>query len=346
MAKVNRQWLLAKHPEKKLTEDCFEYREEHLPEEELASGEILIQNLAFLCAPTMRNWMDPPNNSLYPSIPIGQPVMTLSVAKIIASKDPQYIIGERITTRATWQDYEKISAASVPINKVPKNINAIHALGRYGLNSLTGYFGLLRVGRPVLGNTVVVSAAAGATGSIAAQVAKLQGCKVIGIAGGAEKCRWLKGTCGLDGVIDYKKNNVEKELAVLCPEGIDIFYDNVGGEILQAAVENMAPHGRIILCGQIASYDNNELPEGPKNMMRLIYGSITMQGFLTRNYTDEFPKAIEYLKSKDVSGEIVFREDVRNGFENIPSIYKSLFSGSNAGALIAKIHSTAESISE
>jgi NADPH-dependent curcumin reductase CurA len=345
MTKLNRQWLLAKRPEKQLTEDCFEYREEYLPEMKLTSGKIQIQNLAFLCAPTMRNWMDPPSNSFYPSIPIGQPVMTLSVAKVVASQDPDYVVGDSIATRATWQDYEIISAKSVPINKIPKNISAIHALGRYGLNSLTGYFGLLKVGRPALGNTVVVSAAAGATGSVAAQIAKLQGCTVIGIAGGLKKCNWLKQTCGLDGVIDYKQNNVAQKLAALCPKGIDIFYDNVGGEILQAAVENMAPHGRIVLCGQIASYDNDQSPEGPKNMMRMIYGSITMQGFLTRNYTDEFATAIEYLKNKDKSGEIIFREDVRNGFENIPSIYKSLFSGSNEGALIAQVHPSAQSIS-
>jgi NADPH-dependent curcumin reductase CurA len=137
---------------------------------------------------------------------------------------------------------------------------------------------------------------------------------------------------------------VEKELGILCPKGIDVFFDNVGGEILQAAVENMASHGRIILCGQIASYDNDQPAEGPKNMMRMIYGSITMQGFLTRNYTDEFPAAIAYLKSKDEKGEIVFREDVREGFKNIPSIYKSLFSGSNEGALIAQIDPSAHSI--
>ena len=344
MTKVNRQWLLAKHPEKQLTEDCFEYKEENLPETDLAPGEILTQNLAFLCAPTMRNWMDRPNNSLYPSISLGQPVMTLSVARIVASKAPEYIVGDRISTRATWQDYEVISTSSVPISKIPKDISAIHALGRYGLNSLTGYFGLMKVGKPETGNTVVVSAAAGSTGSIAAQVARLQGCRVIGIAGGSKKCSWLKESCGLDGVIDYKSQNVEKELGILCPNGIDVFFDNVGGEILQAAVENMASHGRIILCGQIASYDNDQPAEGPKNMMRMIYGSITMQGFLTRNYTDEFPTAIEYLKSKDEKGEIVFREDVREGFKNIPSIYKSLFSGSNEGALIAQIDPSAQSI--
>ena len=285
----------------------------------------------------MRNWMDPPGNSLYPSIPLGEPVLAPSAGTVVASAHPDFVPGARVTTLSSWQDHEIIDGAARSIRAIPDAISTLDAMGRFGLNPLTGYFGMLRVGQPKAGETVVVSGAAGSTGSTAAQVARIAGCRVIGIAGGQDKCDWLTSECGIDAAINYKSENVEQRLAELCPRGIDVFYDNVGGEILQAAVENMARHGRIVLCGQIASYNDGSTPEGPRNMMRLIYGSVRMQGFLMGDYAAEVPAAIAELDVWGRAGSISYREDVRAGFDQIPETFGALFDGSNRGTLLASI---------
>jgi len=334
---TNRQWLLRRRPEGLPKPQDFELRTEGDPAEPLENGQIRIRNLLFLCAPTMRNWMDETGNSLYPSIPLGSPVMAPAAARVVASKDPRYPVGSRVTTISSWQDYETIDAQARTVQLVPAGMTAVEAMGVFGLNSLTAYFGLLRVGKPQPGETLVVSGAAGSTGSIAAQIGKIKGCRVIGIAGGSTKCQWLIDECGLDAAIDYRAEDVEARLRELCPDGIDVFFDNVGGEILQAAIENMARFGRIVLCGQIASYNNGEPAEGPRNMMRLIYGSIVMQGFLMGDYRAEVPSALAELEPWIRKGRIVARVDVRSGFEELPEIYTSLFTGANEGTLMALI---------
>lgn len=334
---INRQWLLRRRPTGAATRDDFDYRETAVPGQPLGEGQILLRNEIFLCAPTMRNWMDPPGNNLYPSIPLGEPVLAPSAGTVVASAHPDFVPGERVTTLSSWQDYEVIDGAARAIRTIPDRLSTIDAMGRFGLNPLTGYFGMLRVGQPVAGETVVVSGAAGSTGSTAVQVARIVGCRVIGIAGGRDKCDWLVNECAIDAAIDYKSEDVEQRLAELCPGGIDIFYDNVGGDILQAAVENMARHGRIVLCGQIASYNDGRTPEGPRNMMRLIYGSIRMQGFLMGDYAAEVPAALVELESWTKAGLIEYREDVRGGFDRIPETFGALFDGSNRGTLLASI---------
>lgn len=334
---INRQWLLRRRPTGAATRDDFDYRETAVPGQALGEGQILLRNEIFLCAPTMRNWMDPPGNSLYPSIPLGEPVLAPSAGTVIASAHPDFVPGERVTTLSSWQDYEVIDGAARAIRTIPDRLSTIDAMGRFGLNPLTGYLGMLRVGQPVAGETVVVSGAAGSTGSTAVQVARIVGCRVIGIAGGRDKCDWLVNECAIDAAIDYKSEDVEQRLAELCPDGINIFYDNVGGDILQAAVENMARHGRIVLCGQIASYNEGRTPEGPRNMMRLIYGSVRMQGFLMGDYAAEVPAALVELESWTKAGLIEYREDVRGGFDRIPETFGALFDGSNRGTLLASI---------
>lgn len=345
MTEKNRQWLLKRHPEGRVQPGDFEYREVEIPNAPLAEGEVLIRNVVTLCAPTMRNWMDPPGNSGYPSIPLGAPVMAPSTARVVKSAHPGYPAGCRIATTGSWQDYQVIAPDALGSRLLPDGISFIDGMGRYGLNPLTGYCGMRNVGHPEAGDTVLVSGAAGSTGSVAAQVARILGCRVVGIAGGAEKCRWLTESCRLDAAIDYKHENVAERVASLCPDGIDVFYDNVGGEQLQVAVNNMKRFGRIVLCGQIASYNEDAQPEGPRNMMRLIYGSITMQGFLGRDYADEFPEAIAQLKAWTESGELVQRQDLREGFERLPETFGALFDGTNEGTLMAQIDASAPKIS-
>jgi len=335
MVERNRQWLLRRRPIGMIHPDDFEYRETDIPAPSvMRPGEVLLRNRIFLCAPTMRNWMGEKGNSLYPSIPLGAPVMVPAAGEVLVSKNDAIPVGARVRTMSSWQDYQVIPAGQ-PLSTIPDELSFVEAMGIFGLNSLTGYFGLLKVGRPRPGETLVVSGAAGSTGSVAAQIGKIKGCRVIGIAGGAEKCNWLTKECGLDAAVDYKSEHVYERLAALCPAGIDIFYDNVGGDVLQAAVDNMARHGRIVLCGQIAGYNDDRPVEGPRNMMRIIYGSVTMQGFLMGDYANEVNDALERLRAWVKGGRISHREDIRGGFEKIPETFSALFDGTNHGTLLA-----------
>jgi len=342
VSKVNRQWLLKRRPEGSLNLDDFEYREVGVPNGDLNPGEILVRNMAFLCAPTMRNWMDPPGKNLHPTTELGEPVIALSVGEVVKSANSELPVGARVSLISNWQDYTLVSGTILrPPTILPDGISYTDAMGRFGINPMAAYLGLLEIGQPKEGETLVVSGAAGSTGSTAAQIGKLKGLRVIGIAGGKEKCEWLTDDCGLDATIDYKSEDVGARMAELCPDGIDIYYDNVGGDILQAAVDNMAKFGRIVLCGQISSYDSGESPEGPRNMMRLIYGGIRMQGFLVSHFVERIPEAIAALREWADAGKIVYREDLRTGFENLPGSYLSLFDGTNAGTLIVQVDDSA-----
>src|SRR3546814_98819 len=235
-----------------------------------------------------------------------------------------------------WSEYDIIDTASTP-QIIADGISAVEALGPFGLNSLTAYFGLVRVCRPCPGDVLVVSGAAGSTGSVAAQIGRIQGCRVIGIAGGAEKCTWLRDQCRIDDVIDYRSQDVGSALRTLCPAGVDIFFDNVGGDMLQAAVDNMAKFGRIVLFGQIAGYNDQDVIPAFTNMMRVIYGSVRLQGFLFGDYKSAVPEALADIIPWVRSGAIVARQDIRVGFENLPLHFNALFDGTNRGTLLGQI---------
>jgi len=337
MGTINRQWLLRRRPQGIATTEDFEYREMEISiTQDLAPGELLLRNRVFLCAPTMRNWMNPPADNLYPSMSLGDPVMAPAGCEVIASNRPGVAPGTLVTTFASWQDYQRMGASHA-VAQLPAGVDLLDAMGVLGVNTLTAYFGVLRVGRPRRGDTLVVSGAAGSTGSMAAQIGKMQGCRVIGITGGAAKCRWLLDELKLDGAVDYKAGDLIQQLRDACPKGIDVFYDNVGGEILQAAVEVMNRKGRIVLCGQIAGYNDAQPTTGLRNMMRLVYGSITVQGFLQRDYADEVPAASAELRTWFAAGKLNARVDARPGFMQIPQTFSALFRGENAGTLLALV---------
>lgn len=336
MSNANRQWILVRRPQGPATLADFELRESEPAPGPLRPGEVLLRNRMFLCAPTMRNWMEPPGNSLYPSIPLGAAVYAPAAGEVVASAREGVAPGDRIMAFTAWEDLSVV-AATAAVTPIRAGKSYVEAMGPYGLNALTGYFGLLRVGEPKPGETLVVSGAAGSAGSVAAQVGRIKGCRVIGIAGGPEKCAWLTGACGLDAAIDYKAEPVAERIAQLCPHGIDIFFDNVGGEILQTAVDSMAKFGRIVLCGQIGHYTAGGPVPGPGNMMRLIYGSVRMQGFLGGDYAADREAALDELQRWVGEGRIAHREDVRTGFRAIPATFGALFDGSNKGTLLAAI---------
>ena len=212
----------------------------------------------------------------------------------------------------------------------------IEALGVYGLNSLTAYFGLLKVGEPKPGETVVVSAAAASVGSMAVQIAVILGCRVIGIAGGAAKCELIRNTFGAHAAIDYKSEDVAKRLAELCPQGVDVFFDNVGGEILQAVMQNIAVHGRVAVCGQVSAYDSDQPAPGPRDMMKVVYWRVRIQGFVLGDFARDADAARLELKRSVGENRLVHRVDLRHGFENLPGAFLDLFKGQNDGTLLVQ----------
>lgn len=337
----NRQWLLARRPQGLCVPENFQYRAEVFRLPELSDGEILIRNMAFLCAPTIRNWMDAPGNNFIPSIGLGQPVRGPSAARVIASANSDFPAESRICTISNWQDYDVVSPGGALIRRIPDGYNFIEALGPLGMNALTAYVGLREIGQPKSGEVLLVSGAAGSVGLNAAQIGKIMGCRVVGLAGGNDKCKWLLDHACVDACIDYKHEDIAARIAMLCPDGIDIFFDNVGGEILQVAIDNMARQGRIILCGQISGYNEGGSENRIGNLMRLVYGDIRMQGFLASTYCRYFPQAMADLALWIDQGRLLHREDVQIGMDLLPMSLNSLFDGTNNGTLIVQVDDAA-----
>ena len=228
----------------------------------------------------MRGWIRD-ERSYLPPVALGEPMRASGVGQVIKSQNPDLPEGTLVQGLLNWQDYSIGDPAGlVPPRPLPEGISPNMALSVFGTTSLTAYFGLLDVGQPKAGETVLVSGAAGAPGSVVAQIAKLKGCRVIGIAGGEDKCRWLMESCGLDGVIDYKRENLGERRKVLCPNDVDVFFDNVGGDTLEAVIDRMADFGRIVLCGAISQYNAESPAPGPSNLMVLVARRIRMEGFI------------------------------------------------------------------
>jgi NADPH-dependent curcumin reductase CurA len=233
-----------------------------------------------------------------------------------------------------WQEW---AVADAGVTKLPQGVDPTLALSVLGATGITAYFGILDVGQVKSGETVLVSGAAGATGSVVGQIARLQGARTIGIAGGAEKCRWLTETAGFDGAIDYKSENVAARLDALCQGGIDVYFDNVGGPILDLVLARLRHGARIVLCGAISRYNEAELPPGPRNYFELTIKSARMQGFIVLDYLRRFPEAQEKLLAWVAEGKLVWQVDVQRGFENAPRTFLRLFRGENIGKQLLEI---------
>ena len=231
----NRQWLLARRPQGAMQDSDFNFIETEAPTP--GEGQVLVRNLMLSCDPTQRGWIA--RDTYLPAVKIGEVIRSIGAGRIVASNNPDFAVGDVVSGLTGWQDYVAMHPVG-QLNKLPPGTPLELAMGVLGLTGITAYFGLLDVGRPVAGETVVVSGAAGATGSVVGQIAKIKGCRAIGIAGGPEKCHWLTDEAGFDAAIDYKSEDVQTRLKELCPKGIDIFFDNVGGEILDAALARLA----------------------------------------------------------------------------------------------------------
>ena len=328
----NRQWLLARRPQGMIQDSDFSFVETDAPTP--GPGEVLVRNLMLSCDPTQRGWMA--MDSYMPAIKIGEVVRSFGVGRIEASNNPDFAVGDIVVGLTGWQDYVAMNPKD-QLNKLPRGAPLELAMSALGMNGVTAYFGLLDVGRPVAGETVVVSGAAGATGSVAGQIAKIKGCRVIGIAGGAEKCRWLTDEAGFDAAIDYKSEDVQARLKELCPKGIDIFYDNVGGDILDAALAWLAMRGRVVLCGAIAIYNAAEPPPGPKYYLSLLIQRGRMEGFIVFDYMPRAAEAIGALSNWVQAGKLKYRVDVQHGLENAPATLRRLFEGRNEGKQLLRV---------
>ncbi|MHC8328261.1 NADP-dependent oxidoreductase [Pseudomonas sp. LB1P83] len=330
---TNRQFLLAKRPVGAATRETFTYQE--VPVGEPAAGQILVKNEYLSLDPAMRGWMNE-GKSYIPPVGIGEVMRALGVGKVVASNNPGFAVGDYVNGALGVQDYflgeprgfYKVDPKLAPL---PRYLSAL------GMTGMTAYFALLDVGAPKEGDTVVLSGAAGAVGSIAGQIAKIKGCRVIGIAGGADKCKFLIDELGFDGVIDYKNEDVHAGLKRECPKGVDVYFDNVGGDILDAVLSRLAMKARVVICGAISQYNNKEAVKGPANYLSLLVNRARMEGFVVMDYATQFAAAGQEMAGWMAKGQLKSKEDIVEGLETFPETLMKLFSGENFGKLVLKV---------
>ena len=334
--RTNRSWRLRQRPEGVIDENDLELVTDEIPE--IQEGQVLAKTIYFSLDPTNRIWMSDIDQYMEP-VEIGD-IMRAggSLAIVEESKVPHVKAGDIVQggMHGGWQEYFIIpgeEAAAIPL---VESIPLTALISVLGFTGPTAYFGFLDIGQPKKGETVVVSAAAGAVGSIVCQIAKIKGCRVVGIAGSDEKCNWLKNDLKVDEVINYKKDDILESLKEKCPEGIDIYFENVGGETLDAALTLMNNYGRIPVCGLISMYNDWETP-GPKMFRNILMKRLTVKGFLVSDYLDRYAESLESLSEWMAEGKIQYKVDIVEGIENAPSAVNKLFTGENNGKLVIKV---------
>ena len=330
----NRQWILGARPAGKLTGKEFLWNEAPVPQP--SDGQVLIRTLWLSIDPTQRIWMT--RDSYKPAVPLGDVMQSFAVGQVIESCHPDFERGDIVRGDFSWQDYVVTDGKGFGgMQKVPPGTPPDLALGLFGVNGLTAYFGMIEIGKIKAGETVVVSGAAGATGSAAGQVAKIKGCRVIGTAGGRDKCDWLVNEAHFDDAIDYKSEDVGSRLSELCPDGIDVFFDNVGGAVLNEVLARINVNARIVLCGSISKSDAATPQPGPANYSNMVARRARMQGFTGLDYPTRVPEAFEALSRWQRDGRRVHKEDVAYGLENAPKALPRLFAGKNFGKQLVKV---------
>ncbi|MBN1653251.1 MAG: NADP-dependent oxidoreductase [Deltaproteobacteria bacterium] len=331
---INRIWRLKKRPSGMVQRENFEWTEE--PVAGIEEGQILVRNLYLSFDPTQRGWMAGP--SYLPAIELGEVVRSIAVGQVVESRNPYFKPGDLVSGLLGWQDYCLLNKGSESaLTKVSTKFPIPLSMSVLGITGLTAYFGMLVVGEIKPGDRVVVSGAAGATGSIAAQIAKLKGGRVVGIAGGSQKCGWLRDEIELDGIVDYKSENVGPRINELLPEGVTLFFDNVGGKTLDTVLAHLSLNARVVLCGAISEYNSAQTQHGLTNYMNLIIQRAKMQGFIILDYANRFQEASDELLDWVKEGKIKYQIDLAEGLENAPETLQRLFSGLNRGKQLLKI---------
>ncbi len=334
MDAVNHQIRLAARPEGLPKPSDWSHTEEPVPE--LDEGQVLVKALYLSLDPAMRGWMEDARSYIAP-VGIGEVMRALIAGRVIASKHPRRAVGDYVTGLLGVQEYavangDAVGKADTSVAPLPRH------LGTLGMPGMTAYFGLLDIGRPAEGETVVVSGAAGAVGSVVGQIAKLKGARAIGIAGGAQKCEYVVEELGFDAAIDYKAQDVREGLREHCRKGIDVYFDNVGGEILDAALARLARHARVIICGAISQYNAGAQMVGPANYLSLLVNHATMTGFVVSDYGDRYLDGVREMAGWLSEGKIVAREHVvPGGVEAFPDTFLGLFEGRNIGKLVLQV---------
>ena len=331
---TNRQVRLAARPSGLPTAEVWDQTEE--PVADPSAGEVLVQVLLLSLDPAMRGWMNE-GRSYVPPVKIGAVMRAGGVGRVVASKDERFAEGDHVSGVLGAQEYSLLPGDQ--LMKVDPGVAPLTThVGALGMTGMTAYFGLLDVGDLQKGDTVVVSGAAGAVGSVAGQIAKLKGARVVGIAGGAEKCAWLVDELGFDGAIDYKGEDVRRALREHAPDGIDVFFDNVGGEILDAALANLAMHARVVICGAISQYNASGGMRGPANYMSLLVTRSRMEGFVIFDYAERYGEAGAQLSQWVAEGKVVAREEVVDGgIDAFGDTLLKLFAGENTGKLVLRV---------
>jgi len=301
----------------------------------IKEGEFLLKHRYISLDPAMRGWMNDAR-SYIPPVQLGDVMRAGGVGEVIESKHEKYKVGDHVVAWGGVQEYTVLDGKGA--HKVDPNIVPVEKyLGVLGMPGMTAYFGLLEIGQPKEGETVLVSGAAGAVGSVVGQIAKIKGCRTVGIAGGPEKCQYLIDELGFDGAIDYKNDNVHKAIKRECPDGVDVYFDNVGGEILDAALARINMHARIVICGAISQYNNKEAIKGPSNYLSLLVNRGTMKGMVVMDYAKDYTRAAMEMGGWMMQGKLKSKEFIVDGLETFPDTLLRLFNGDKRGKLLIKI---------
>ena len=331
---TNHQFLLARRPVGAVQRSDFEYVSTPLAAP--AEGEVQVKIAYVSLDPAMRGWMNAYEGSYMPPVPLNSVMRALGAGEVVASNNPSFKVGDHVAGMLGVQEYANHNGAGLA--KVDPRLAPLPLfLGTLGMPGLTAYFGVLDAGQLKEGDTVLVSGAAGAVGSIVGQIAKIKGARLIGIAGGADKVSYLTKELGFDAAIDYKAEDVSAAIKRHAPNGVDLFFDNVGGDILEAALNNLAMQARIVICGAISQYNNTTPPKGPSNYLQLLVKRATMRGLMVADY---YPRAMEAITTMGgwlAAGKLKSREDVVEGLQNFPEAFNKLFEGSNNGKLVLKV---------
>jgi NADPH-dependent curcumin reductase len=333
MTELNHRFTLATRPVGMPKRSDWNYSETPVPDP--ADGEVLIKILYLSLDPAMRGWMNE-GKSYVPAVKIGEVMRALALGRVVKSKNPGFAVGDYAYGVLGAQEFAISDGKG--LSKVDPKLAPLPVyLGTLGMPGMTAYFGLLEVGKAKVGDTVVVSGAAGAVGMVVGQIAKIKGCRVVGIAGGQDKCQYIIKELGFDSAIDYKSEDVRKSLRTHCPNGIDVYFDNVGGEILEAALANLARSARIVICGAISQYCSTEPVKGPSNYLSLLVNRASMTGMVVFDYADRYAVAGREMGGWMAAGKLKSREHIVEGLETFPDTLLKLFKGENTGKLILKV---------
>ena len=328
---TNRQISIAELPKDALAPDHFKMSEVEMPVP--GEGEVLLRVILMSIDAANRSWMK--GATYRAAVEVGDAMPTYAICEVTKSNSPKLSEGDIVAAEATWSNY--ITAPAHKVQKLPKVPQLSNLMSVYGIAGKTAFHGLISVGQPIAGETVLVSAAAGSVGGYVGQIAKALGCRVVGIAGGAEKCAWVESEFGFDACVDYRDSGFGKALRKACPGGVDVYFDNVGGSVLESALANMNERGRVVCCGAISQYDT-EAPTGPRNLPGvLVVKRLRMEGFIVMDFVNDDAKALRALQQWVQSGQIKVTEDIIEGLENAPQALIGLLAGENKGKRMVRV---------